>query len=97
MAHTNPKVTKKVKILLMLLVMIVPMMLLLLLLDVLREMMSGYLIVHVVFICAPIEIDLLLLILLLLLVPFWVLIIHHARLKALVPFESRCLMAQSEL
>ena len=76
------KVTNKVKILLTLLVMIVSMMLLSLLLDVLRPMMSGYLILHVLFICAHIEIGLILLIPLLLLVPFWVLIIHHARLKA---------------
>src|SRR3954466_7823571 len=90
MAHTNRKVTK-VKILLMLLVMIVLMMLLSLLLDVLRPMINGYLILHVLFICAQIEIGLILWILLLLVVPFWVLIIHHARLKALVLFESRCL------
>src|SRR4051812_6476972 len=76
------KVTNKVKILLTLLVMIVPMMLLSLLLDVLRPMMSGYLILHVLFICVHIEIGLILLIPLLLLVPFWVWIIHHARLKA---------------
>ena len=76
------KVTNKVKILLTLLVMIVPMMLLSLLLDVLRPMMSGYLTLHALFICVHIEIGLILLIPLLLLVPFWVLIIHHARLKA---------------
>ena len=76
------KVTNKVKILLTLLVMIVPMMLLSLLLDVLRPMMSGYLTLHEIFICVHIEIGLILLIPLLMLVPFWVLIIHHARLKA---------------
>jgi hypothetical protein len=70
MVHTNRKVTNKVKILLMLLVMIILMMLLLLLLDVLRPMMSGYLTMYVLFICARIEIGLLLLILLLLLVSF---------------------------
>src|SRR3990170_749257 len=70
------KVTNKVTILLTLLVMIVPMMLLSLLLDVLRPMMSGYLTLHALFICAHIEIGLLLLIPLLLLVPFWVLTIH---------------------
>ena len=75
-------VTNKVKILLTLLVMIVPMMLLSLLLDVLRSMMSEYLTLHALFISVHIEICLILLTPLVLLVPFWVLIIHHARLKA---------------
>src|SRR5215216_3613928 len=66
------KVTNKVTILLTLLVMIILMMLLSLLLDVLRLMMSGYLTLHAPFICARIEIGLILLIPLLLLVPFWV-------------------------
>src|ERR1041384_2272279 len=81
MPHTNRKVTK-VKFLLMLLMMKVLMMLLSLLLDVLRPMINGYLTPHVLFICAHIEIGLILWILLLLLVPSWVLIIHNARLKA---------------
>lgn len=81
-----------------LLVMIVLMLrYLLLLLDVLTPMMNGYLTLLVLFICAHIEIGLPHMIPLLLLVPFWVLIIHQSRLKGYIPFESICLMAQSEL